>query len=294
MDAAGQLAQLPDGGAGVGQRPADALAGGARIVPALLGKLQLDEHGDQPLLLSCLLLLAIALWWHRSKWIWAVPAVPLALFLVMPDAVSSRAAKFVDLSYYSNAERLQMLRVGWKMLQDHPLTGVGPGRVDELYESYLDPGDPVPAYHGHLHNNLAQIAAQFGVPGAFAALAFAICAFLDLLRAKRAAANPDTRFLTDTALLAFIGFVVAGLFEYTYGHSLGLIMIAFAVLPALWHSSLTIFLHKRDWIVTCRLRSDWYSSGRETPHGRSSCSFLHLRALKRRRRLGCWLWPRLC
>ena len=120
------------------------------------------------------------------------------------------------------------------MLQDHPLTGVGPGRVDELYESYLEPGDPVPAYHGHLHNNLAQIAAQFGVPGAFAALAFAICAFLDLLRAKRAAANPDTRFLTDTALLAFIGFVVAGLFEYTYGHSLGLIMIAFAVLPALW------------------------------------------------------------
>ena len=184
--------------------------------------------------LSCLLLLAIALWWHRSKWILAVPAVPLALFLVMPDAVSSRAAKFVDLSYYSNAERLQMLRVGWKMVQDHPLTGVGPGRVDELYESYLDPGDPVPAYHGHLHNNLAQIAAQFGVPGAFAALAFAICAFLDLLRAKRAAANPDTRFLTDTALLAFIGFVVAGLFEYTYGHSLGLIMIAFAVLPALW------------------------------------------------------------
>jgi O-antigen ligase len=184
--------------------------------------------------LTCLLLLAIALWWRRSKWILALPAIPLALYLVAPEAVRSRAAKFVDFSYYSNAERFQMLKVGWRMLQDHPFTGVGPGRVDQLYESYLESGDPVPAYHGHLHNNLAQIAAQFGFPGGLAALAFAVCAFLDLLRAKRAAANPDTRFLTDTALLAFIGFVFAGLFEYTYGHSLGLIMIAFAVLPALW------------------------------------------------------------
>lgn len=183
--------------------------------------------------LACLLLVGISLWWNRSKWIWVLPVAPLVFYFLAPEAVRARTAKFVDLSYYSNAERLQMLAVGWRMVKDHPLTGVGPGRVEQLYESYLAPGDPVPAYHGHLHNNLAQTAAQFGVPTTVAALAFVVCAFLDLLRAKRATGTPDSRFLTDTAILAFIGFLFAGLFEYTWGHSLGLIMIAFAVMPAL-------------------------------------------------------------
>ena len=183
--------------------------------------------------LTCLLVLAVALVWKRSKWIWALPVVSVALYVVAPGAVRSRVASFFDPTFYSNAERVQMLEVGWRMLRDNPLTGVGPGRVEQLYTSYLLPGDPVPAYHGHLHNNLVQIAAQFGLPVTLAALIFVVCAFRDLLKARRKALNPDGRFLTDTALLALTGFLFAGLFEYTYGHSLGLIIIAFAVFPAL-------------------------------------------------------------
>jgi O-antigen ligase len=119
------------------------------------------------------------------------------------------------------------------MVTDRPLTGVGPGRVEKLYESYLSPGETLPAYHGHLHNNLVQIAAQFGIVVVAAALIFVVFAFRDLVRARRMARTPDSRFLSETALLAFIGFLFAGLFEYTYGHSLGLIMIAFGVVPAL-------------------------------------------------------------
>jgi O-antigen ligase len=183
--------------------------------------------------MTCFLLLGIHLVWIRSKWIWALPALPLAIYFIAPVAVRTRSANFLDPVHYSNAERLQMMSVGWRMLRDHPLTGVGPGRVDRLYESYLAAGDPVPAYHGHLHNNVVQIAAQFGVPVTVAALIFVVFAFRDLFRVRRAARNPDTRFLANTALLAFIGFLFAGLFEYTYGHSLGLIMIAFGVVPAL-------------------------------------------------------------
>ena len=183
--------------------------------------------------LACLLLLGIVLAWNRSKWILALPFLPLALYLVAPSAVRWRAANFLDPGYYSNAERIQMLDVGWRMLRDHPLTGVGPGRVEELYRSYLKPDDPVPAYYGHLHNNVIQIAAQFGLPVSLAALLFVLCTFRDLLRARNNATNPDRQFLANTAVLAFIGYLFAGLFEYTYGHSLGLIMIAFAVVPAL-------------------------------------------------------------
>jgi O-antigen ligase len=183
--------------------------------------------------LTCLLLLGIALAWKRSKWIWVLPVVPLLLYMVAPSAVRWRAANFVDPGYYSNAERIQMIEVGWRMVRDHPLTGIGPGRVEHLYRSYLKRGDPVPAYHGHLHNNVIQIAAQFGLPVSLIALLFVVCTFRDLLNARRKAADPARRFLADTGVLAFTGFIFAGLFEYTYGHSLGLIMIAFAVFPAL-------------------------------------------------------------
>jgi O-antigen ligase len=183
--------------------------------------------------ITCLLLLAIALVWRRSKWILALPLAPLILFVLAPDAVRLRVAQSFSPSYYSNTERTQMLRVGWKMVRDHPLMGVGPGRVDKLYESYLSPEDPVPAYHGHLHNNLAQLAAQFGIPVTLAACLFVVVLFRDLVRAQKAALSRDERFIAQAALLALTGFLFAGLFEYTYGHSLGLILLTFAVSPAL-------------------------------------------------------------
>lgn len=179
------------------------------------------------------LLLAIDLAWRRSKWIWALPALPLILYALAPNAVRLRVKESSNLGYYTNLERLQMLRVGWRMVGEHPLTGVGPGRVDQLYTRYLSPRDPVPAWHGHLHNNLAQMAAEFGIPVTLAAVLFIIFAFRDLRNAWRAAGSKEEQFVVRSALYALVGFVFAGLFEYTYGHSLGLILIGFAVVAAL-------------------------------------------------------------
>jgi O-antigen ligase len=183
------------------------------------------------------LLLGIDLSWRRSKWIWALPLLPLILYVLAPSAVRSRVADSINPTYYSNSERLQMLHVGWQMVRDHPLVGVGPGRVDSLYTSYLGPQEPVPGYHGHLHNNVVQIAAQFGIPVTLAALLFVAVLFHDLLRARKAATNTDDRFVAQTGLLALTGFAFAGFFEYTYGHSLALILLSFAVLPALLPAS---------------------------------------------------------
>jgi O-antigen ligase len=184
--------------------------------------------------LTCLLMLVINMVWRRSKWLWALPLLPFAMYVLAPTAVRLRVAKSMDPAYYSNSERLQMLRVGWQMVRDHPLTGVGPGRIDKLYTSYLGPQDPIPAYHGHLHNNVAQIAAQFGVPVTLTALLFVAVLFRDLLKALKIAKTRDDRFLAHAAILALTGFVFAGLFEYTYGHSLALILLCFALLPILF------------------------------------------------------------
>jgi O-antigen ligase len=126
-----------------------------------------------------------------------------------------------------------MLRVGAEMVREHPLAGVGPGQVNRLYQSYLRLDDPRPAWHGHLHNNLAQLAAEFGLVAVVGAALFVAVLAADLIKAAQRAADRDSQFLASTALLALVGFLVAGTFEYTYGHALGLILLSFAVLGPL-------------------------------------------------------------
>ena len=167
--------------------------------------------------------------WTRSRWLWTIPVFP-CLFLVIVPGVRARIADSAQLAYYSNSERLQMLQVGWRMISERPWTGVGPGRVDNLYTSYLSAGDPVPAYHGHLHNNIVQLGAEFGLPVLGAAMATACFLFVEMRKGLLRASNRDQRFLCRVAILGLSGFLAAGMFDYTYGHSLGVILLGYTVL----------------------------------------------------------------
>ena len=187
--------------------------------------------------ITCLALIGVELMWRRSKWIWALPLLPVILSAVAPGPIRARVTQSIKPGYYSNLERIEMLRVGWKMVEEHPLTGVGPGRIDKLYTSYLAPQDPVPAYHGHLHNNAVELAAEFGIPVTLAALLFIGVLFRDLLLISKAARSKEERFASRAAILALIGYTIGGLFEYTYGHSLGLILLSFAALGPLLPST---------------------------------------------------------
>src|ERR1035441_8261501 len=106
---------------------------------------------------TSLLLLGISGARRRSKWIWALPLLPLSLYVLGPTVVRLRVRQSITPSYYSNAERLEILRVPWKMVRAHPLTGVGPGRVAQLYLSYFFPRDAVPAGHRPLHTPRAPV-----------------------------------------------------------------------------------------------------------------------------------------
>ena len=183
--------------------------------------------------ICCLLLLVVHLAWRRSRWIWAVPAIPFLAFVLAPGPVRSRVTTSSHPDYYSNAERIQMLHVGWKMILDRPMTGVGPGLVEAKYRDYLAKADQVPAYYGHLHNNLVQLAAEFGLPVTGAALVFVAALFKDLRKRYRRVVDRGDEFLLRTAVLGLIGFLAAGMFDYTYGHSLGLILLSFVVLMPL-------------------------------------------------------------
>jgi O-antigen ligase len=183
--------------------------------------------------LGCFLIAALHLLWRRSKWMFALPALPIVVFLLAPGAVRSRVIDSSHSDYYSNAERVQMWRVGWKMICQQPAFGVGPGRVEELYISYLANGEPVPAYHGHLHNNALQLAAQFGVPVLAAAVFWLAILLKDLMRTFQRAQNREARFFCRSAFLGIAGFLIAGMTDYTYGHALGLILFSFVSISPL-------------------------------------------------------------
>jgi O-antigen ligase len=179
------------------------------------------------------LLVAAHLIWNRSRWVWVLPALPLALYLLAPGPIRTRVSESFQADYYSNAERVQMLRVGWRVVRDKPLTGVGPGRVEQLYSSYLAPGESLPAYHGHLHNNLAEIAAESGLFTLAAAAVFVALLFRDLFRRLSQDMDRNSQFLCRAGILGLAGFLAAGMVDYTYGHSVGLIVTCFAVLAPL-------------------------------------------------------------
>jgi O-antigen ligase len=180
--------------------------------------------------LCCLLLTGVHLLRVRTKWIWGLPVLPLLVFNLGPRCVKSRITETFQPAYYSNAERLQMLRAGWAMVVERPLTGIGAGRVEKLYTRYLSQGESAPAYHGHLHNNILQLTAQFGLPVIAAAALFLTILIKDIRRACRCASDREARFLSRASLAGVTGFLIAGLVEYTYGHSLGLILLGFASL----------------------------------------------------------------
>ena len=124
-----------------------------------------------------------------------------------------------------------MWRVGWRMIRRQPVFGIGPGRVEQLYPRYLRPGEFLPAYHGHLHNNAIQLAAQFGLVVLAAAIVFVILLVWELTQRCRRSKSAAERLLCRVGLLSLTGFLIMGMTDYTYGHSLGLILLTFAALP---------------------------------------------------------------
>jgi len=144
--------------------------------------------------------------------------VAIALFFVlMPLPVRDRLASATNPRDVTMNDRVAMWKAGRAMIVDHPLMGVGPGRVKPLYAQYRVPGwvNPIP---GHLHNNLVMIAAETGIPSLLAYLAFVGAFFLGALRILRRTPRGDpARGVTLGAIGAMAGLFAAGMFEYNFG-----------------------------------------------------------------------------
>jgi O-antigen ligase len=129
------------------------------------------------------------------------------------DYVSSSDATTATVE--SNRDRLAMIRSGFRIIGDHPVTGVGPDMLIQVYPAYRDP-QAVRQLNPHLHNVPLQIAAERGLPALAIWVWFVIALIRDFLRQRRTTTYPS---LPAAGLASVVAMVAAGMFEYNFHDS---------------------------------------------------------------------------
>ncbi|MGH9454004.1 MAG: O-antigen ligase family protein, partial [Terriglobia bacterium] len=116
----------------------------------------------------------------------------------------------------SEAIRIEMWSAGLRMIRKHPLVGVGPGNIVEMYPLYMPRGKtPLRGYHGHLHNDYIQFAAERGIPCLVAWLWMMIVLGVYDLRLYRKLG--PMRWIAQASFAAWIALLVEGFFEFNFG-----------------------------------------------------------------------------
>ncbi|MBI3208535.1 MAG: O-antigen ligase family protein [Candidatus Solibacter usitatus] len=162
--------------------------------------------------------------WKR----WTVVAAPVALAVALLAAPSFLKQRFSSVwkphgELDSNEHRRVSWRTGWRMVQAHPFTGIGPEHVKTQFQRYL-PADVVKlpeGWYGHLHNIYLHYAAERGIPALLAILWMLGMILRDFARAlRRAPPGPgDAKMVLQGAIAAVIAVMVGGIFEHNLGDS---------------------------------------------------------------------------
>ncbi len=162
------------------------------------------------------------LWHWRRRLILLVP-VALALgFWLGPGSVRARLVSVFQPhgERDSNQHRVVCWRTGWRMIQAHPLLGVGPEMVLREFDRYVPPDvfRPLPeGWYGHLHNIYLHYAAERGVPAMLALLWLLGRMLADFIRGLRKKPPPAGAWFLRGAVAAFFAVLVGGLFELNLG-----------------------------------------------------------------------------
>lgn len=135
-----------------------------------------------------------------------------AMFQIREQA---RQTATTEASVRSNQDRVAMIRSGFRIIKDYPLTGVGPDMVMDVYPVYRDKS-AVNQLNPHLHNVPLQIAAERGLPALAVWLGFIVVLIRDFIRQRR---NSALRFLPNAGLAIVAAMLAAGMFEYNFGDS---------------------------------------------------------------------------
>jgi len=171
----------------------------------------------------------VLLFLYKPKALIIIPLIVGLIFLLSPKNVKKRALSSFSVKSYSNAQRIEYLHAGIKIIKDFPLFGTGPDTVDMVFKNPKYGLSEEAKRNVHLHNNFTQIAAERGIPTLLAWLVFTIWIFISLIKLIKTKDSSVFPFAA-ASLAALLALITAGMFEYNFGDaeitSLFLYMIA--------------------------------------------------------------------
>lgn len=152
----------------------------------------------------------------RSKKILVpVGILSVVVFLLAPLEVKERVYSIVDPSHPSNVGRVNMWNTGLRVVQDHPLFGIGDVGTETIWNQYSDPGWE---WEGHLHNNIIMWLVTLGAFGFAILVALFTKLWLVAWNTQRTLRDDWLGSSLAVGMLAvLVGFHINGLFEWNFG-----------------------------------------------------------------------------
>jgi O-antigen ligase len=152
--------------------------------------------------------------YYRPKILYIVIPGLILLVFILPASVKDRVTSIFDMNNETNRDRFYMYKTGITIFKVYPLTGVGAANLEKVYDDYK----PAEAKlsNPHLHNNFLQELAERGI-FAMVSLLTAFVSIFVLLVNKIKNSIDFEKIAATGVLFVFIGFLVAGLFEYNFG-----------------------------------------------------------------------------
>ena len=169
----------------------------------------------------------VYLCWFFRRWLVALAPVALVLlFFLSPAAVRERITSLTKpkQGVDSNEFRVVTWRTGVRMIEQHPLLGLGPEGVKLHFAEYV-PADiprPLPSgWYGHLHNIYLHYAAERGIPTMLVLMWLLLEVLFDFWRGLGALppVRSNRRFLLHGGIAVVLATMVAGFFELNLGDS---------------------------------------------------------------------------
>jgi O-antigen ligase len=166
----------------------------------------------------------------------ALLALALIVAIFSPDTVRQRVAAIFDLNTPSTQVRLVQWKHALQIAADHPIFGVGWRDMLPVFRRYVPPDINVSdhvkhdIFHiGHFHSTYVMILVCFGVTGLIAFLWLLVAVWRRLGIALERADSEQDRIVIFACRAAMIGFLIAGIFDWTFGDAEVVTMLWFLI-----------------------------------------------------------------
>jgi (heptosyl)LPS beta-1,4-glucosyltransferase len=159
----------------------------------------------------------------------------IVVWIAMPG-LAGRYAETSDRDLDRNYEggRIFIWLNSWDIIRNHPLLGVGTGNFETEYAARLRPDIESFRKHAHAHNDLINIAASNGIPGACLFAGLWVVVLRLFWRQWRRLDSGVPRYYALAALLASIAFFLTSLTEATFADEEVRQLLMFTWAAGLW------------------------------------------------------------